>query len=231
MAALAFQNVIPAIDYIRLDTKVAQAEGDHTFLLDAVRSVTASQVAVVYVVREQCSELKAAAARCAVETRVKDASVTIGAGMSQWIESLDGLAQGGHGERTYFEKFPEVFQYQLRRIALVPLRTPEGLLGLLTLGRIGEATFDAADVRAAEGAARVLTALLERDSLRHKLIERKVVERAKGILQQYRRITEEQAYLTLRKTSRQRRITMAELATEIIRAHTERRTLHRLQAQ
>lgn len=231
MAAFAFQNVVPAIDNIRLDTRVAEAEGDHTFLLDAVRSVTGAQVAVVYVFRAECAELKATAARCTAKTRVKDSSVNIGAAMSEWIESMDGPAQGGPGEQAHFEKFPEVFQYQLRSMALLPLRTADGLLGLLTLGRLEETTFDAAALRAANGAARVLTAVLERDTLRHKLSERKVVERAKGILQQQRHITEEQAYLTLRNNSRRRRITMAQLATEIIQAHTERRTLSRLQGQ
>lgn len=224
MAAYAFHNDVPAIDSIRLDTKVAEADGNHAFLLEAVRSMTGSQVAVVYHYGKEAAELKASAVRSTVETRVKDASVTVGAAMSRWIESLEQPIVGARGDCGYFEKFPEAFQYRLRNMAVLPLRTSDGLRGLLTLGRIGETAFDPAAVAAGEGAARLLTAVLERDSLRQKLVERKVVERAKGILQERGRLTEEQAYLSLRSDCTRRRITMAELAKEVIEQHNARQT-------
>src|ERR1019366_3922582 len=90
------------------------------------------------------------------------------------------------------------------------------LFGFLTLGRVSETSFDQAALEVAQRAGRLLTAVLERDTLQQKLVERKLVERAKGILQQRRRLSEEQAYLLLRNNSRRRRIPMANLAKEII---------------
>lgn len=230
MAAFAFQNVVQSIGYIRLDSAVAEKERDDALLLDAACLQTGSQIAVVYAYQAELSELKAIAARSSLTTRVKNAGVTVNSAMSTWIEALEAPVQGSPADGAFFEKFPEVFQYHLKRLAVLPLRAGDELLGLLTLGRSEEDAFDPAAVAAGQRAARLLTAVLERDALRRKLAERKVMERAKGILQNRRHLTEEQAYLLLRNNSRRRRVTMAEIAREIIEAHTQRQTLNRLVA-
>jgi uroporphyrinogen-III synthase len=52
--------------------------------------------------------------------------------------------------------------------------------------------------------------------LSERLETRKVVERAKGILQRELQLTEEEAYLMLQRQSRQRRKSMREVAGAII---------------
>jgi transcriptional regulator with GAF, ATPase, and Fis domain len=138
-----------------------------------------------------------------------------------------------------FEKFPEVLQFRFGRLLVAPLFHGDRLSGLLTAGRLGDNAFDAAEVElltalahAAEAvvnnrlvvahgktlAARVSLLERERDELERRLEERKVVERAKGLLQQ-EGATEESAYLQIRRISRQRRVSMAVTAKEIISAH------------
>jgi hypothetical protein len=56
----------------------------------------------------------------------------------------------------------------------------------------------------------------EREQLRRKLAERKLLERAKGILQARNGVTEEQAYMELRRIARQNRVTLAEAASRIV---------------
>jgi hypothetical protein len=56
----------------------------------------------------------------------------------------------------------------------------------------------------------------ERDELRSKLAERKILERAKGLLQVRGGMTEEQAYRELRRIARQSRSTLAATAERII---------------
>ena len=137
-----------------------------------------------------------------------------------------------------FEKFPEVLQFRFGRLLVAPLFHGERLSGILTVGRLGNDAFDAAEVdlltalaRAAEGvvnsrlvaahgktlAARVSVLEREKDELERRLQERKLVERAKGVLQQAG-LTEESAYLQMRRASRQRRVAMAVTAKEIIAA-------------
>jgi two-component system, response regulator PdtaR len=230
MAAFAFQNIIQTRYYIRLDSSVAETETDHALLLDAVRLRTDSQTAVIYAFQPETSELNAVTARSGIASGVKDVGVTFSAGTSQWLESLASPVQGKPAAEPNFEKFPEVLQYRLKRLAIVPLRTENDFLGLLTLGRPVETGFDQLAIEVIQRAGRLLTAVLERDSLHQKLLERKLVERAKGILQQRRKLSEEQAYLLLRNNSRRRRMPMANLAKEIIETYVQPDAARRWQA-
>jgi hypothetical protein len=221
MAAFALQNIIQTRYYIRLDSSVAETETDHALLLDAARSQTDSETAVLYAIQSEMSEVNAITARSGSAARVKDVGVTMSHATSQWLESLPGPVQGRPAGESNFERFPEVLQYQVKRLAIVPLRTQDDLLGLLTLGRPVETGFEPAAMDVAQRAGRLLTAVLERDSLQQKLLERKLVELAKGILQQRRKLSEEQAYLLLRNNSRRRRMPMVNLAKEIIETYLQ----------
>ena len=57
---------------------------------------------------------------------------------------------------------------------------------------------------------------VEVQELSRKLSDRKLLDRAKGLLQANFQWTEEQAYLHLRRSSRQRRIPMRDIAQEVI---------------
>ena len=59
--------------------------------------------------------------------------------------------------------------------------------------------------------------------LAEELESRKLVERAKGILQRDLKLTEEEAYLTLQRESRQRRKPMKDVAEAILLADELRR--------
>ena len=218
MAAFAFQNVISTRYYIRLDSNLASRESDYAFLLDALQAKTSAQTAVIYLFQPETIEINAIAIRSSVRARLKDVGVTLSGATSHWLDSLASAVQGQPALERNFEKFPEALQYQAKRLAIIPLRTENTLFGLLTLGRSAEDRFEPGELDVAQRVGRLLTALLERDTLQQKLVERKLVERAKGILQQRRRLSEEQAYLLLRDNSRRRRIPMANLAKEIIEA-------------
>jgi uroporphyrinogen-III synthase len=65
--------------------------------------------------------------------------------------------------------------------------------------------------------------LEEKQEIERELITRKLVERAKGILQRNESLTEEEAYLKLRNESRRMRRPMKELAEAIILTEEMRR--------
>ncbi|HBY99051.1 MAG: response regulator [Ardenticatenaceae bacterium] len=58
----------------------------------------------------------------------------------------------------------------------------------------------------------------EAENLRQSLAERKLVERAKGILMRRLNLTEEEAYLRLKREARSRRVKMVTIAERIIQA-------------
>lgn len=66
----------------------------------------------------------------------------------------------------------------------------------------------------------------ENHLLSEKLETRKLIERAKGILQRDLKLTEEDAYLTLQRQSRQRRKSMKDVAEAIVLGEDLRRTLN-----
>ena len=80
---------------------------------------------------------------------------------------------------------------------------------------------DGCEVGAEIALARLET---ENSQLSERLETRKIVDRAKGILQRDLGITEEDAYLTIQKQSRQRRRSKREIAEAIVLADDLRRT-------
>jgi len=63
-----------------------------------------------------------------------------------------------------------------------------------------------------------LRGLQEGDALRQKLEDRKLIERAKGILMEREGISESQAYRILQRTSQARNVSMAELSRSLLTA-------------
>lgn len=119
-------------------------------------------------------------------------------------------------------------------LLVVPLRT-----GVLTLAREANSDYSPADLEIAHrigGAIDEVNELRERLCvlrqenliLEKRLMERKLVERAKGLLQLRFSWTEEEAYYHLRRTSRQQRIPMAAVAQRVMEIHE--RTPERLTA-
>jgi AmiR/NasT family two-component response regulator len=72
---------------------------------------------------------------------------------------------------------------------------------------------------ATEGVRRLDQARANAELATRRLADRKVIERAKGILMEYRGYSEQEAYRTLQKRSQNERRPMAELAQEIVEAH------------
>jgi GAF domain-containing protein len=168
MAAFAFQNVIQTIDYIRLDSAAAEADRDNVFLLDSALSHKDAQTAVIYRYEPEAFELRGIAIRPAIPMRLSNAGATIASGMSRWIENLARPVQASPAATPMFGKFPEVLQYRLGRVAVIPLRSGDSFLGLLTLGRIEETAYTPGEMERAERVGRLLAAVLERDSLQQK---------------------------------------------------------------
>lgn len=214
------QNIQP--DYcIRLDSSLAKLETDCGWLLDAVRVETRSETAVLYEVSRKISDVSAVVVRSSIAARVKDVGVKLGSATNEWIHALTGPAQSMAAGEPNFGKFPEVVQFGLKRLLIAPLRTEDRSFGLLTLGRSVESEFDPSAIEVAHRTARLLTAVLEHDFLQEELLERKLVERARGILQERRRLSEQQAYLALRNDSRRRGISMVDVAKEIIDTYVQ----------
>lgn len=121
-----------------------------------------------------------------------------------------------------FAIFAETVHRRLEGLISIPLIHDKATVGLLNIGRAEPLSLPAGEVAALFALSLPMGALLaagsEYDRLAQELSDRKLVDRAKGLLQTRLAWTEEQAYLHLRSTSRRRRVKIRDVAQEILAA-------------
>jgi ANTAR domain/GAF domain len=119
-----------------------------------------------------------------------------------------------------FASFPEFAANRFSGVVSIPLHHAGSRAGLLNVCREKPASLSASELAFLFSLSLPVGALLEasaaNDKLAQQLADRKLLDRAKGLLQANNSWTEEEAYLHLRRTSRQRRTAMREIALEII---------------
>ena len=131
------------------------------------------------------------------------------------MPEMDGITAA---DRIYGEdKIPVVILTAHPNEELVDRAAQAGVFGYL-LKPVSPEGIRAAVHTALSRAKDVDTLSNRVNELETNLAERKIVERAKGILMKKRSLTEEEAYLLLRRHSRDSRRPMAEIAQSIIDA-------------
>jgi AmiR/NasT family two-component response regulator len=121
-------------------------------------------------------------------------------------------------------RYPELARKAgLASLLSVPLLTSHGVIGTLNIYLRNRRSFTKEDTLFAQALAGQAAMALENARLMSESLEikrtletRKIVERAKGILQQRDGLTEEEAYLHLRSESRRMRRPMRNLAEAVI---------------
>lgn len=119
-----------------------------------------------------------------------------------------------------FATLPEFDSNPFEGVISIPILHAGQRLGILNLCRLTPTSIPPGELAFLLGLGLPLGALLAADSevskLERQLADRKLLDRAKGILQSSFSWNEEQAYLHLRRTSRQRRTPMRDIALEVI---------------
>jgi hypothetical protein len=124
-----------------------------------------------------------------------------------------------------FEELPEFKNNRFEGVVSIPLLESGDVVGMANFCRSHRASLPPRDLSLLLGLSLPLAALLTGPAVREKLerttqqlADRKVLDRAKGLLQSRFGWSEEQAYFHLRRSSRQRRIPMRQIALEAIEA-------------
>jgi GAF domain-containing protein len=185
-----------------------------------------SPVCSIMIVDEDTRELSIKAARCSspeylqkLPIKIEDSLIGRVVRERQFVAIPDVAA-----EQSY--KYPELARRSgLTSLLSVPLFTGQKVIGTLNIYTRERRWFTPEDIGFAKAVAgqaalafenaRLISETLE---IKRTLEARKVIERAKGILQYRHGMTEEQAYLDLRSESRRRRRPMRDLAEAIILA-------------
>ncbi len=196
--------------------------------------VTDCDACLVYLIDRNTDEVVLRASQVPHAADIGNLRMKVGEGITGWVaehKSVVALASRAASD-TRFKRFQALVEDTYEAFLSVPLVSGGEIIGVINVHHrephhhspeeislltfVGEQMGGAISKSVlAEANARLLEETIE---MKRQLETRKVVERAKGILQQRYSLTEEEAYLRLRNESRRLRRPMKELAEAIILA-------------
>jgi uroporphyrinogen-III synthase len=149
----------------------------------------------------------------------------VGQGITGWVaEHREPVAISQDASRDpRFQYFNELPEDSFEAFLSVPVLSRGRLVGVINLQHRQSHVYSMRQIRLISTIGFLVGAEIEmarlegeNSSLVEKLETRKIVERAKGILQRDMGLNEEQAYLALQRQSRQKRIAMKDVAEAIV---------------
>lgn len=202
--------------------------------------VTQCDACLIYLIEKDSDEIVLRASQVPHKEDLSMLRMRVGEGVTGWVaehKSVVALAENASADRR-FKRFQALVEDTYEAFLSVPLLTGGDVIGVVNVHHrkahshlpeeialvtfIGEQMGGAiAKAFLAQHNARLLE---ETQEMKRQLETRKLVERAKGILQHRYQLTEEEAYLRLRNESRRLRRPMKDLAEAIILAEDLSRT-------
>jgi uroporphyrinogen-III synthase len=196
--------------------------------------VTECDACLVYLIERETDEVVLRASQVPHAAALGNLRMRMGEGVTGWVaehKSVVALSSKAAADAR-FKRFPALVEDTYEAFLSVPLVSGGDVTGVInvhhreahrhTSEEIALLTFVGEQMGGAisksvlaEANARLLE---ETQEMKRQLETRKLVERAKGILQQRHGLTEEEAYLRLRNESRRLRRPMKDLAEAIILA-------------
>jgi hypothetical protein len=127
-----------------------------------------------------------------------------------------------------FESLPEFRQHRFQGVVSIPLQDTGEVVGVANFCRSHQSTLPPRELSFLLSLSLPLGALVNSEAVRQRLeratqllADRKVLARAKGVLQSNLGWTEEEAYLHIRRLSRQSGVPMRDIARQVIEAGQE----------
>ncbi len=197
--------------------------------MDFATAVVSSDSCFVYVL--EGDELVLKASKNPHPKEVNRLKLRLGEGITGWVakhqQPVAVARNAFHDPR--FQFFNELPEDRYEAFLSVPVLCRGRLVGVISLQHREPYAHSKQEIRLIStigflvGAEIEMARLEEKSSvLSDELQARKVVERAKGILQRESQLSEEDAYLSLRRQSRQQRKSMKEVAQAIVSGEIER---------
>ena len=207
-------------------SRIAGADGFHQALdrvLDFAVEIVKCDSCFIYVL--EGSDLVLRASKNPHQGVVDNLKLRLGQGITGWVaEHREPVAVSAEAYKDpRFKRFNELPEDRYEGFLSVPLLSRGRLVGVMNLQHREPQVYSPRDVRLLSTIGFLAGAEIEmvrleaaNSNLSQQLETRKLVERAKGILQRDLGLTEEQAYLSIQRQSRQKRKTMKEIAEAIV---------------
>ncbi len=196
--------------------------------------VTECDACLVYLIERETNEIVLRASQVPHQSDLGNIRLRAGEGVTGWVvehHSVVALPENAAADRR-FKRFQALVEDTYEAFLSVPLVSGGDVIGVINVHH-REPHYHSADeislltfIGEQMGGAITKSYLAEENvrlleetaEMRRQLETRKIVERAKGILQHRHNLTEEEAYLRLRNESRRLRRPMRELSEAIILA-------------
>src|ERR1700720_1715700 len=209
-----------------IGNRLATADGFHDVLTRVVEFATVlvrCDSCLIYVL--EGNDLVLRASKNPHPEVVNRLKLRVGQGITGWVaEHQEPVAipeEAAHDPR--FQFFHELPEDSYEAFLSVPLMCRGRVVGVINLQHREHHVYRRREIRLISTVGFLVGAEIEmarlegaNSNLSEQLQTRKVVERAKGILQRELGFTEEQAYLALQRQSRQKRKAMKEIAEAIV---------------
>ena len=216
-----------AIDALHeIGSSIAAADPLHAVLdrvVQFVSAIVACDSCFVYVLEGE--ELVLRASKTPHSDVVDCLTLRVGEGITGWVaEHRQPVAVGRRAwEDPRFQTFNELPEDRYEAFLSVPVLSRGKLVGVINVQHRESHEHGRGEIQLISTlgfivGAEIEMARLEMENvqLNERLETRKIVERAKGILQRDLALTEEEAHLTIQRQSRQRRKSKKEIAEAII---------------
>jgi uroporphyrinogen-III synthase len=234
MKALLKEAVPPPVRPWSRDLEVIHDIGSRIALAEPLHAVLARAVAIVadlvpcdscFIYAFEEADLVLRASRTAHPDDVDRLKLRVGPGGTGWvIEHREPVAvgAGASGDRR-FQIFSELADDAFEAFLSVPILSRGRVVGVINLRHQEPYQHSTHEVQTVATVGFLVGAEIERARLEgenlqlvERLEERKVIDRAKGILQRDLGISEEEAYVAIQRQARQRRRSKKEIAEAII---------------
>lgn len=200
-------------------------------VVEVISAVVESDSCFVYVV--EGDELVLRASKNSHTEVVNRLKLRVGPGIAGWVaEHKRPIAVARDAARDpRFRPFNELSEDLYQAFLSVPVLSRDKLVGVINLQHRQTHEYSQREIHLISTigflvGAEIEMARLEGENseLSEQLETRKVIERAKGILQRDMQLSEEEAYITLQRHSRQKRKSMKEIAEAIVLSEDVKRT-------
>ncbi len=209
-----------------IGSRIAAADPLHELLakvLDFISIVAKFDSCFLYVLED--NELVLRSSKNPHAEAVDRLKLQVGRGITGWVaEHKCPVAIGRDAFKDpRFQSFNELPEVRFEAFLSVPVLSRDKLVGVINLQHRQPHTYSQREIRLISTIGFLVGAEIEmarlesaNSELSEQLGTRKALERAKGILQRDLQLTEEEAYLTLQRQSRQRRKSLREVAEAIV---------------
>lgn len=199
-------------------------------IVDFLNDVVGADSCFIYVL--EGTQLVLRASKNPHPESVDNLRIPVGEGITGWVaerREAVAIAQGAMRDKR-FRGFTQLPEDRFEAFLSVPILAGGRLIGVLNLQHRKRHEHSQHEVKLVSTIGHLVGAEIERarlDSevtkLMGQLETRKLLERAKGILQRDLALTEEEAYLRLQQESRRRRIPMKQVAEAVVLSDDLRR--------